>query len=157
MGDIPGIRSLLDVTWRDTYSSFLSELSIAKLTARWHSAKVFETEINQQSTFFGVAENSLQEIVGMVTAHSREDLLFIARLYVLPGFQRQGIGGRLIEESYRTFAQVQRVQLNVEEQNLKARAFYRKLGFQEIGVKIDDVAGAILQSIVLEKQLENTA
>src|ERR1700709_1636398 len=92
IGDIPGIRSVLAVTWRDTYSSLLSESSIAKVTAEWHSPKVLEAEINRFSTFFGVAESSSKDIVGLVTAHSQEELLLIARLYVLPQFQRQGIG-----------------------------------------------------------------
>jgi hypothetical protein len=38
-----------------------------------------------------------------------------------------------------------------EEQNPKGRAFYRKLGFGEVGVKTDEVAGAKVSSIVLEK------
>jgi ribosomal protein S18 acetylase RimI-like enzyme len=93
----------------------------------------------------------------MVAAHLHQELLLIARLYVLPEFQRQGIGEGLMEESYRAFPQARRVQLDVEEQNLKGRAFYRKLGFWEVGVKIDDVAGTKLSSIVLEKRIENVA
>jgi ribosomal protein S18 acetylase RimI-like enzyme len=157
IGDIPGLRSVLAVTWRDTYSSFLSESSIAKVTAEWHSPKVLEAEINRSSTFLGVAESSSHDIVGIVTAHSHQELLLIARLYVLPEFQRQGIGEGLMEESYRAFPQARRVQLDVEEQNRKGRAFYRKLGFWEVGVKIDDVAGTKLNSIVLEKRIENVA
>jgi ribosomal protein S18 acetylase RimI-like enzyme len=89
----------------------------------------------------------------MITAHLRNEILFIARLYVLPEFQRQGIGERLMEESHRAFPEIKRIQLDVEEQNPKARAFYRKLGFKEVGVRIDDVAGTQLNSIALEKTL----
>jgi hypothetical protein len=49
--DISGIKSLLAVTWRDTYSSFLPESVIAKIAAEWHSPKVLEAEINRHSTF----------------------------------------------------------------------------------------------------------
>lgn len=157
IGDIPGIRSVLAVTWRDTYSSFLSESSIAKVTAEWHSPKVLEAEINQSSTFLAVAESSSHDIVGMVTAHSHEEVLLIARLYVLPEFQRQGIGEGMMKESYRAFPQARRVRLDVEEQNLKGRAFYRKLGFREVGVTTDDVAGTKLNSIMLEKRIEKVA
>jgi len=45
------------------------------------------------------------------------------------------------------------VQLDVEEENPKGRAFYRKLGFTEVRVKIDDLAGTKLNSIVLEKHI----
>src|SRR4051794_513580 len=90
LGDIPGIRSVLAVTWRDTYSSLLSECSIEKVTAEWHAAKLLEDELDRPSTFFGVAAGSSHDIVGIVTARLHGDALTIARLYVLPGFQRQG-------------------------------------------------------------------
>ena len=58
-----------------------------------------------------------------------------------------------MDESFRAFPQTRRVQLDVEEENPKGRAFYKKLGFNEIRVKIDDLAGTKLNSIVLEKQI----
>ena len=155
--DIPGIKAVLAATWADTYSLLLSESSIAIATAEWHSPKVLESEINRPSTFPGIAKSGSSEIVGMITAHSQGELLLIARLYVLPKYQRQGIGKRLMEESFRAFPQTRRVQLDVEEENPKGRAFYRKLGFREIRVKIDDIAGTKLNSIVLEKHIQNAA
>ena len=151
--DIPGIKAVLTVTWRDTYSSFLSESSIGKVMAEWHSPNILEAEINRSSTFLGIAKSGSAGIVGMITAHSHDELLIIARLYVLPKFQRHGIGARLMEESFRAFPQTRRVQLDVEEQNLKGRAFYLKLGFREVGVRTDDVAGTNANSIVLEKHI----
>ena len=151
--DVPAIKSLLATTWRDTYSSFLPEACIATAASEWHSPKLLEAEIGRHSTFAGVARDPSAGVVGMVTAHSRDELLIIARLYVLPEFQRQGIGERLIEESRRAFPQSRRMRLHVEEQNPKGRAFYRKLGFREIGVQVDDVAGTMLTSIAMEKEL----
>ena len=155
--DIPRIKAVLAVTWRDTYSSFVSESSIAEVTAEWHSPKVLEAEIRDSSSFFGIAKSSSNEIVGMITAHLHDELLSIARLYVLPEFQRQGIGERLMKESYRAFPGIKRVQLDVEEQNAKGRTFYRKLGFKEVGVRIDDIAGTKLNSIMLEKDIQSAA
>jgi len=118
-------------------------------------SKVLEAEINQPSTFFGVATSPQSEIVGIITAHSHKELLFVARLYVLPEFQRQGFGKIMMEESCRAFPQTRRVRLEVEEQNPKGRAFYRKLGFTEVGTKTDDIAGTILKSVAMERNLHN--
>ena len=153
IGDIPGIRSVLAVTWRDTYSSLLSESAIEKLSAEWHAAKVLEGELNQPSTFLGVAESSAHEIIGMVTARLHEYVLVIARLYVAPGFQRKGIGKQLIEASYRAFPQARRARVEVEEQNPKGRSFYCKVGFREIRVKTDELAGTTVSSVLLEKRI----
>ncbi|MGH2620076.1 MAG: GNAT family N-acetyltransferase [Anaerolineales bacterium] len=156
---VQGIRNVLAVTWRDTYSSFLSESSIAKVTAEWHTPRVLEAEIVRASTFSGVARASetSEEIVGMITAHSRDELLVVTRLYVLPAYQRQGIGQRLMNASYLAFPGSLRVQLDVEEQNPKGRAFYERVGFKEVGRKIDEVAGTKLQSIVMERRIRDAA
>ncbi|HKY09025.1 MAG TPA: GNAT family N-acetyltransferase [Candidatus Binatia bacterium] len=151
IGDIPAIRSVLAVTWRDTYSAFLSKAVIAKVTAEWHSPQILEAETNRPSTFLGVAETGSHGIVGMITAHSQDDILSITRLYVLPQFQCQGFGQRLMEESWGAFPQTRRVRLDVEEQNPTGRSFYGKLGFAEVGARIDDVGGSKVNSIVMEK------
>ena len=155
--DLSGIKSLLAVTWRDTYSSFLPESVIAKVAADWHSPEVLEAELNRHLTFAGVARSSSAGIVGMITAHSHGELLIVARLYVLPAFQRQGLGERLMRESCRAFPQSRRIRLHVEEQNPKGRAFYRKLGFREVEVKTDEIAGTKLNSIVMEKHIGDAA
>jgi ribosomal protein S18 acetylase RimI-like enzyme len=62
-----------------------------------------------------------------------------------------------MKESYRAFPGIKRVQLDVEEQNAKGRTFYRKLGFKEVGVRIDDIAGTKLNSIMLEKDIQSAA
>jgi len=155
--DLSGIKSLLAVAWRDTYSSFLPESVIAKVAAEWHSREVLEAELNRHATFAGVARSSSAGIVGMITAHSDGELLIVARLYVLPAFQRQGIGERLMRESCRAFPQSRRIRLHVEEQNPKGRAFYRKLGFREVEVRTDEIAGTRLNSIVMETHIGDTA
>src|SRR5689334_7542887 len=101
--DVPAIKSVLATTWRDTYSSFLPEECISTATSKWHSPKLLEAEIGRASTYAGVARDSAAGVVGMVTAHSHDELLVIARLYILPAFQRRGIGEKLIEESCRAF------------------------------------------------------
>jgi ribosomal protein S18 acetylase RimI-like enzyme len=151
--DIPGIRSVLAATWRDTYSSFLSEESITKVTTEWHSVPVLQAEIDGQTTFVGIAAVDGGRIVGVITAHSDGPRLLVSRLYLLPEFQRQGIGERMMERAYDAFPHARRVRLEVEEQNPKGRAFYDKLGFRQIGVEVADVGGTRLRSIVMERAI----
>lgn len=154
--DIEGINNVLAVTWRDTYSSFLSESSIAKVTGEWHTPAILLADIARALTFCGVAMNA-GAVVGMITAHLRDELLVVTRLYVLPAHQRRGIGQRLLHASYNAFPDASRIRLQVEEQNPAGREFYHKLGFAEIGRTVDDVAGTQLRSIVLERLIHDAA
>ena len=77
----------------------------------------------------------------------------IYRLYVHPQHQRKGIGRRLLEASVSACPEVKKLQLEVEEQNQKALAFYRKNGFTETGRKEEKVEAERLIVIVMEKHL----
>src|SRR4051812_27995873 len=95
--DVPAIRAVLAATWRDTYSSFLAESVLEHVAAEWHSTKMLEAEIGRDSTFAGLARSASAGTIGMITAHSEDEILIVTRLYILPAFQRRGIGARLME------------------------------------------------------------
>ncbi len=152
ISDISSIKNVLSTTWRDTYRSFLSESVIKRVTSEWHSPQTLRNEIDRDSTYMGVAKSD-HDIVAMITAHQDGLLLYVSRLYVLPAYQRQGIGYSLLEASYSAFPTTERVRLDVEEQNPVGRAFYLKLGFTEVDQTSDDVFGTVLHSIVMEREI----
>ncbi|MDJ0706927.1 MAG: GNAT family N-acetyltransferase [Leptolyngbyaceae cyanobacterium MO_188.B28] len=156
LSDVSAIKNVLSVTWQDTYRSFLSDSAIESVTSHWHAPQVLENEIERDSTFVGIARSG-KDVVAMITAHENEDLIFVSRLYVLPSFQRRGIGITLLSASYSAFPMAKRVKLEVEEQNLVGLAFYRKLGFAEVDRTEDDVFGILLHSIVMEREIERNA
>jgi len=75
----------------------------------------------------------------------------IARLYVRPGAQRRGTGGRLLAAALAAFPGRTRARLEVEAQNPKGRAFYAKEGFVVVGERSVEVSGASLRLIVMER------
>lgn len=153
VGDIPLIRRVLATTWRATYRSFLSDDAIDQVTSQWHSPEVLRREIDQSSTYVGIARSNEEGVVAMITAHETDRLLFVSRLYVLPSLQRRGIGRLLLDASYAQFPRTRVVRLEVEEQNPHGRAFYRRLGFSEVERKSENVFGSLLQSIVMERDI----
>ena len=148
--DIPGIRAVLAVTWRDTYSAFVPLEAIERTTAAWHAPSVLAAELQSPTTFTAVAEDD-SGLVGMVTAHERAGGVEIARLYVLPGTQRRGIGRRLLATAIAAFPAKAMVSLEVEEQNWKGRAFYAKEGFVPVREQVVEAFGTTLRVVVMER------
>lgn len=152
--EVQEIKKVLSETWADTYSSFLSENTITKVTTVWHNPERLASQIQNPDIFFGTAKDEDNTILGLVTARRHgDDAVVIDRLYVSPQYQRKGIGGKLLEKSMVAFPGVKKFLLEVEEQNEKGLSFYQKHGFKEISRKEEVVDEEILMVIVMEKQL----
>jgi ribosomal protein S18 acetylase RimI-like enzyme len=150
VADVPGMRAVLAVTWRDTYGAFVPIEAIERTTAVWHAPEVLTAELAHPTTFMGVADDD-GVIVGVVTARGQPDAVDIARLYVHPAAQRRGLGGRLLAAALAAFPDAARARLEVEAQNPKGRAFYAKAGFVAIGERTIQAFGASLRVIVMER------
>ena len=152
--EVREIKQVLSETWIHTYRPFLPLEVIQKVTTLWHSPETLAAEIENERVFFNVTKNKQGEIVGLVTAgRPSEEVVYISRLYVLPGHQRQGIGARLMDACIAAFPGTETLRLEVEEQNEKGLSFYRKQGFTEISRKEEELEGVSLTVVEMEKKL----
>ena len=154
VGEVQEIKQVLSESWIDTYGPFLPLEVIRKVTSVWHSPETLAAEIENERVFFNIAKNEQGEIIGLLTADQpSEEVVYIARLYVLPGHQRQGIGARLMDTCVAAFPGTETLRLEVEEQNEKGLSFYRKQGFREISRREEELEGVSLMVVEMEKKL----
>lgn len=148
------IKKLLKETWMSTYAHIFSPESIELVTSEWHSPELLVQQINNPDNFFAVAKDE-NIIVGMCNASLLQEgkTVNVQRLHISPSYQRQGIGSKLMNEIVKAFPKASMVELEVEKQNYKAQAFYKKLGFKESGEKVFEVNGIKLPCLVMEKSL----
>lgn len=152
--EVQEIKQVLSDTWIHTYSSFLPVEVINRITSVWHSPETLAAEIKNERVFFNVAKNEQGEIIGLLTAgRPSDEIVYIARLYVLPGHQRQGIGGKLLDACVAAFPEAEILRLEVEEQNEKGLLFYRKQRFRKISRKEEELEGISLMVVGMEKRL----
>ncbi len=152
--EVREIKQVLSETWIDAYRPFLPLEVIQKITSLWHNPETLAAEIENERVFFNVAKDEQGKVVGLVTAgRPSEEVVYIARLYVLPGHQRQGIGSRLMEACVAAFPGTETLRLEVEEQNEKGLSFYRKQGFREISRKEEELEEESLTVVEMEKKL----
>jgi putative acetyltransferase len=89
-----------------------------------------------------VFENNYMRILGMAGLHINRSprIRHSAMIGVMvhPGFQRRGIGKRLIEcliDTADNWVQVKRIELEVISDNTPAINLYKKFGFEQEGIK----------------------
>ena len=148
------IKQVLSSTWIDTYRAFMPIDVIHKITALWHSPETLAAEIETENVYFALAKDENNAILGLLSAASRDnEIVTVGRLYVLPAHQRRGIGAMLLDACIAAFPGAHQLRLEVEAENAKGLAFYRKVGFKEFARKQETIEGITLTVIRMELQL----
>ena len=131
-------RRVLVETWHDTYDPLLGPEKVAEITNRWHAVEMLTEQIDSPDALFLVAEHSGRLIGHAFARMPQSRVLFLSRLYVLPAWQRQGLGARMLEAMVERNPEAVQMCLNVEAENGKGVAFYRRHGFTVRGERVDD-------------------
>lgn len=147
--DAEDTRRVLVETWHDTYDLLLGSEKVTEITGRWHGVDVLTQQIGSPDALFLVAEHSSQLVGHAFARIPQPGVLFLFRLYVLPTWQRRGVGARLLGSVVERHPGAARMRLNVEAENGKGVAFYRQHGFTVVGERVEEG----LHSLQMEKPL----
>ncbi|QRM55053.1 GNAT family N-acetyltransferase [Sinorhizobium sp. BG8] len=154
--DLAKVSTLLGETWHATYDALYGADKVAELTARWHSVPALKAQLARKNSEFVVADNG-KEIGGMGYAAMSDTLrkgAILHQLYVLPKFQRQGVGREMFAELETCFPDAEIMQLEVEPQNHAAIGFYLAHGFVKTGdtASCNDAQSGI-PALIMQKSL----
>ncbi|MFN4276333.1 MAG: GNAT family N-acetyltransferase [Ferrovibrio sp.] len=150
--DISAVSALLIETWHDTYDALLGRDKVDEITRLWHAPAVLQQQLQQRGTCFLVAESD-REIMGHAFAQAWNlPILNIARLYVRPDWQRQGIGNRFLDRLIALHPAADKLCLSVEKGNIKAVAFYLRQGFSIVDETTEDGSEILLMEKPLPQQ-----
>jgi len=149
-------------TYRDTFMDSNSEDVMQSYLDRCLSKKKIEDEFNQPGSVFYFIY-SAEQIAGFIKLNEAiaqmdindEQSLEIERLYIRKDFFRKGFGNLLMDFACDLAKKSNKkyVWLGVWENNTRALAFYKKMGFVKIGEHPFDMGGDIQTDLVLRKML----
>ena len=141
--DIPLIRSLADVVFRDTYRDILSPDQMAYMMDWMYSEESLQRQMLSDGhiCFIAAADGDPCGYVSVQPLGLQEDgsyLFDLQKIYVLPGFQGLQIGRRLFEHICQFVRNAAngwpcRIELHVNRYN-KAVDFYKHLGLEILRV-----------------------
>lgn len=133
--DMKAVSELLGLAWHATYDRLYGVGKVDELTRAWYSVDALSAKLARKNSEFVVADDGRQ-LGGTgyaALAADRPKTIVLHHLYVHPSYQRQGIGSDMFAELETCFPDAERIELEVDPQNDNALAFYRRLGFAEIG------------------------
>lgn len=157
--DIPTIAALHIEGWKGAYGgivdqAYLDSLTVEKRITDWTTwmasgeSDVFIAELDGRPAGFAVTGRTKTPPPGsspIRPSHSGE----IYALYLHPDFWRQGVGTALIKHAARHLKEHKHstICLWVLDGNVRAKAFYEKMGGQKIGNKMIEIGPSKLKEV----------
>lgn len=142
--DAARIHDIAITSWMDTYEEIYSANSkthfVQEAYPQEEVARAIRTAEEARGEYFNVAIID-EEIVGFIHAIDVDGTWEIVRLYVLPKYQQNGIGRKLIRELERQGASP--IEVYVESRNYKARQFLVSFGFEEVSETTEEIFGQV--------------
>ena len=130
--DTGAIARVARETWHVTYAHSIAPHNMRQLLERSYAVDALVEAIEAEHNWFYVAAYA-RKVVGFAQFLRRADGQGeLARIYVLPGYQRRGIGRALLSAGAGAMADsgISLCYVSVETDNAHAIVFYRTFGFR---------------------------
>ncbi len=151
------IKRLIEYTWFDTYKNILSNEYIKRITEYFYINCLVD-RIDSPVVLSLVALDENSTIVGHALALNENNIhVCIESLYVLPEYQREGTGTKLLSAILDSFAFVDVIYLRVKEDDFKSLNFFKKNGFLEVRSGVEKIENMPIQYITLQMILNSVS
>ena len=134
-------------------SAAVAEMEQQIFSDSWSEKSVLETVQQKQSVCF--AAEKAGHLLGYLLAYHAADEAEIARIAVQKEARRQGAAGKLMQalEHYCEEHKMEKLLLDVRENNEAARSFYTKNGFVEDGIRQGFYVNPSEDAVLMSRQL----
>jgi diamine N-acetyltransferase len=153
-GDATALSAFAAETFHVTYAAFNTAENMVAYTDATFSPERQRTEIEDPSGFVLLAVDGA-DIVGYAHIAPGHGALEIKRFYVAPTRHGRGVAQVLMDAVVRTATArgAGALWLSVWEQNPRAIAFYRKVGFAEAGVTTFELGSETQRDLLMVRHL----
>jgi ribosomal protein S18 acetylase RimI-like enzyme len=149
--DLPAVRRILWESWMAAYRAFIPEEDLQIYHEATYRIKSLKHLYESPSVhgFIGEADGTPAGFA-RVQFHRNENRLYLASLYLLPDFQRKGIGGRLLAaaEKKALAYNLGELWVGVMFQNEPARRWYEKRGFRFVKKEPFRMGGTVVPHLI---------
>ncbi|WP_342599268.1 GNAT family N-acetyltransferase [Psychrobacillus sp. FSL H8-0483] len=127
--DISTVQQIAKISWNDTYKDIIPEEIQKIFLEKAYSKMMLAKRI--EKTLFLLAEYQGRPIgFANFTPVDEDGDIELTAIYVLPGFQQNGYGKKLIQAGLEKLHTGRQLFVYVESKNDGARVFYENFGFE---------------------------
>jgi ribosomal protein S18 acetylase RimI-like enzyme len=157
--DIYGIQEVFYKSWLHTYPNEQAGITVEDIEYKFSDAFTSATLQKRKTYLLNLPENirftvakDVQLVIGICWQMKKRDINLLQAMYILPEYQGKGIGHMLWLDALPYFGTEKDIIAQVAIYNIKAIAFYKKLGFIDTGKRFTDErhrmkSGAVITDI----------
>jgi ribosomal-protein-alanine N-acetyltransferase len=136
-----GNTSVDILDFEDKYLDDVMKIETLCFKPSWHQREEeFLRYAKRPNTWFSVALDN-DKVVGYLQVAASDNLGYLGRVAVLPGYQRKGIGTRFTHEAMKWFEKnnAGSIKLRSPQTDIPAHNLYKKFGFSKTGMEYEFV------------------
>ena len=158
--DAHGVQEVFYKTWLATYPNKDAGILKEDIEEFYKSRNSEESIKKREEFFMNIPANELfliakdeTKVVGVFVVVKKEEFNQLQAIYVLPEYQRKGIGMMFWKKAKEFFDKSKDIIVQVAIYNKQAISFYKKLGFIDTGKRFSDekykmpISGAVIPEI----------
>lgn len=150
--DVPKLAKLASEIWHEYWPVILSPEQIDYMVDKFQSEFAINNQIqNENYEYYFIKYDN--ENAGYIGISSKENYLFLSKLYIKKDFRHKGLGSKMFEEIKKIALNkgYKSIQLTVNKYNENTINAYKKWGFKIIDSVVSDIGcGYVMDDFIME-------
>ena len=143
--DIAAVQHIARATWKETYIDMLPESVQLQFLDSAYSTPMLEMMMKKTELLIAEMDGIPVGFLNRTRVDNDGDSELTA-LYILPEYQRQGVGMQLFNAALSQLDNAVQLFVYVDDLNVHAKAFYEKMGFTLLEVFDEDFEGIAVET-----------
>jgi len=149
---IKAVAELAEEIWTEHYIPIVGKQKVEYMLANFQSEKAIQKQITEGLLYYLVMENNIN--IGYIAFISRDNSLFISKIYLKSIMRGKGIGKQLLSfaENFANEQNLSKLTLYVNKNNLNSIKAYEKFGFIITEQIVKDIGnGYVMDDYIMTK------
>ncbi|MBQ7450825.1 GNAT family N-acetyltransferase [bacterium] len=155
LNEIKEFAELTSEIWHEYWTCILSKEQIDYMVEKFQSEKAITNQINNENyAYFYIMIDSQK--AGYIGLSSKEDYLFLSKLYIKKEYRYKGIGGKAFDfiKQYAIENGYNKIQLTVNKYNKNTIDAYNKWGFKTVDSVVTDIGnGFVMDDYIMKYEI----
>ena len=154
--DIAEVSRLAREIWQEHYVPIIGQDQVEYMLEKFQSIRAITQQLAQEYEYFLVLDHGQSAGYVGVVPDAGESKLLLSKIYIRKELRGRGLGKETLEFVEEICRQrgITTLWLTVNKNNAQSIAWYRQMGFANVGPTVQDIGGGfVMDDFIMEKTI----